>query len=509
MLTSPSTAVTPTSRPPMGYLEQTEETAYGTILTRVTGISGTPLTIGGKWGTDSRLHYSKDEPWNDDQTMIWIEQRGAEPSKIILDAQSFAPIYGNKGTTKNLNTLALSHECRWRPGYPRQMVSWLKTGQVLVIWDVLNDQILKTIPVPSDDANFGWLSEGTISDDGRWTVLGTTWDSPQTYGRKDYVVVVDLEIGQAGPPSDVSMFTLKYPTSKYGKVGNINISTRGNYVMGKMAGSPEYGFVLKVNKSNLTAIPQPMDPLGLRMKETRADLSGFIACLSHADMNEFLGGRECVIGGLRDAEYSNHCSGSEKDQLGTVVAVDLANGAHIHVSAGKSKNGGLKEASDQHTSGRAYKLRQKGTPKHLVTYACPMETSGQFTDEMVLYDTDGSGNCTRFGVTRTNDQSEYRAEAHGCPSPDGSKVMFASNWQGGWVSTPGPSGEAKSYTLSLKDGPPPPDPEVPPPPTPRYAIDKAWSYSPDGGIVDQAYTPPRLVSLPEIARIMNAWNLQK
>jgi hypothetical protein len=184
MVTDKALVIQASPREPLGYLETVDERGYDTRLMRLTGITGSPLPIGGQWAADSRHTYSKNQPWNDDQSLIWVEQKSVSPTKIILDAHTFAPIVGNRGVTSRSAILDACYEVRWRPGYPKQMVGWLKSPQALIIFEPLTDKELGRIPIPSDDPKFGWLSEGTISDDGRWTVLGTTWDAPQTFGRR-------------------------------------------------------------------------------------------------------------------------------------------------------------------------------------------------------------------------------------------------------------------------------------------------------------------------------------
>jgi hypothetical protein len=53
------------------------------------------------------------------------------------------------------------------------------------------------------------------------------------------------------------------------------------------------------------------------------------------------------------------------------------------------------------------------------------------SDEIIAVKLDGSGVVERFGTTHTDPKGCYRCEAHPAPSPDGSRVVFASNWGGG------------------------------------------------------------------------------
>ncbi len=467
----------------------------GTTLTKICGATGTPTAIGGAWALDARQHYAKDQVWDDSQTLAWIEQKSTYPTKIILDALTWTPLVGNRGTTRVSKLLDSCSEVRWRPGYPGQMVGWVKTTQELIHFDPLTDVLHWRMHIPGDPS-LGWLSEGTISDDGRWTVLATSMPTPQSSpGSTDYLIVVDMNDLQSGPPCDATMFTRAYPTTKGGVLGNVNISTRGNYVYGKLEGTPEYGFIWRVDKSTLTCVPQTMHVDGLRMFDAMGDREGWVACMSHADANELPDGTECIIGGVRDIESSNVATDADKKRLGSVITIDCETGLHTFIGPGTDHTNGVPVSGDQHSSGRAYKLRLAGKPAHLVTYASVRENAAHpdyaLVDEIVLIPTDGSRNITRFGVTRTDD-SYYRGEAHSCPSPDGSRVVYASNWMSN-TPTPGSLTDIKAYCATEV-----PIVTTPPDAVPRYAVAKL---SVDFAIVDSRGL---IVHPDDLLRILNA-----
>jgi hypothetical protein len=43
---------------------------------------------GGTWGLDARHHYSKDQPWNSDGTLIAMQNSGA-PGQVFLDGANY------------------------------------------------------------------------------------------------------------------------------------------------------------------------------------------------------------------------------------------------------------------------------------------------------------------------------------------------------------------------------------------------------------------------------------
>src|SRR6266542_1166321 len=72
-VTDPTTVYSVPAVPRPAYLATTIA-LFGTTITRITGDAGTPLNgITGTWGTDARHHYSKDQPWNADQTLIAMQ----------------------------------------------------------------------------------------------------------------------------------------------------------------------------------------------------------------------------------------------------------------------------------------------------------------------------------------------------------------------------------------------------------------------------------------------------
>jgi hypothetical protein len=397
------------------YLVPVNEPRYGTRTVRICDGVGLPVMTG-RWNIDSRHHYSKDQPWSPDGRLVKLEQRGGSPAQLILDAATWRPVTTTLTDSPAGRLLRASYESRWRGGVnSTQLVSWIKASQMMVVWDATNGAIEYAVRIPSEDADYGLIHESQVSADGRWVAVSTHFPSPRSSGRVDYLQIVDLERKRVGPRNFIPM---PYDTEDGGDIDWVSVSQHGTYVVVKYSSraTPEYARVFVVHP-DLTVTPQRMSPMGLRMGPTQNDVEGWIACLSHSVM-ALEAGREVLVGGVRGVAVSNLCNAAQVKSEGRIVTIDLASGVHRHVSAGSAYlPAGMIEAEDQHCG-----CAPPGWV--LATYT---GRKGQYASEMVSWPLDGSRECVRWGVTRTID-SAYRREAHGVQSPDGTQVMFSSNW---------------------------------------------------------------------------------
>ncbi len=87
LVTDVSTVFDSVDIPRPEYLKSIIDPVFGSRITRVTGDPG--LTRGGvNWGDRARHHYSKDQPWNADQSLLMIFNNG-KPSTLILDGETY------------------------------------------------------------------------------------------------------------------------------------------------------------------------------------------------------------------------------------------------------------------------------------------------------------------------------------------------------------------------------------------------------------------------------------
>jgi len=477
-ITNLTAAVTVDAAPRPDYLKSLFLPGYGTKITRIAGNTGDTTAIGGKWASISRHHYSKNQPWNHDMTMICIEQKNtsdtrSEPTRLILDGKSYLPIMANKFSSNN-NPFLSASEFRWRPQYATQAITWNESGQILKLFDIVTRQSLWNdagavgvhIPsncVASNSSNgrgFGLLSEGVLSDNGRYLVLCTNYLKPQQApGKVDYFRVVDLEAKVVGPPN---YFAMPYKTKDYGDIDFCSISPLGNYVIIKYSANkvPEYARCFTINPTTLVATPRVFvsgdNPIlsgdndgAIADPRSAVDYNGWMACMSHGDFqisaDPALTGTsvEVYVGGLRiyGSDISN-CSSADKAALGRYIAQSMDKGKHVHISVGTTGLSGATETEDQHSSGRCYMA--PGWMCATYTY----HATNKLSNEIVLWPVLANGAGIRCGTTRSDESIDYNAEAHAVPSPGCEKIMFASNWQRNITGTAGPGTDIKSYVLA-------------------------------------------------------------
>src|SRR5205814_7855351 len=78
--------------PRPAYLTPVVDSTFGSVVERITNDAGLPTSpVPGTWGTDARHVYSKQQPWNSDNTLLTIENRGGSPSRLILDGTTYLP----------------------------------------------------------------------------------------------------------------------------------------------------------------------------------------------------------------------------------------------------------------------------------------------------------------------------------------------------------------------------------------------------------------------------------
>src|SRR5689334_2429290 len=86
-------SVPTTSKP--AYLKTFTDPTFSTRLMRIASDPGTSTSPApGTWGSDTRHHYSEDEPWSADGALYSIDNRGGATTQLILVGRTFAPLFG-------------------------------------------------------------------------------------------------------------------------------------------------------------------------------------------------------------------------------------------------------------------------------------------------------------------------------------------------------------------------------------------------------------------------------
>jgi hypothetical protein len=145
-----------------GYLESYTDPVFGTRITRITGEPGADIpNVEGQWAPIARHHYSKDGPWNCDQSLLYLARHQGRPNHLFLDGRTYEVRFARPG--------APGTERRWHPKEPAIMI-YVKDNRI-GRWNVLEDttQTLATLPGYSEFRIGPW--EGNLSRDGRMMVV--------------------------------------------------------------------------------------------------------------------------------------------------------------------------------------------------------------------------------------------------------------------------------------------------------------------------------------------------
>jgi len=413
LLTSASVAGAP--RPKShhpGYLEPWTDPATGVRIVRITGDAGKGFALGrakGTWGADARHHYSRDQPWNADGTLLAVENRGGgSPSSLLIDGNTYQPMAGRCDKY-------LLDDSRWHPAtaHARIRIGVRESRDSLVWFDPVACRIERGWKLPLSPKGIG-LNEGNPSNNGRFLALAN----------QDSIVIVDMDPQaphtsyangnrRIGPVYVLPPCSLDVAHPAQCRVGNVSISASGRYVDVKFGGvsgdsTADAHRIYEVDPVTLAIRPHAMAAASPRCGSFQARPNGWIFPLKHADLAlDPFDRDEDVIVGVRS------CPGS---RLGRVVKVRLRDGAVTELTDAKN------EASAAHVSTR--NLDRPGWA--YVTY---MTVAGKRqSGEIVAVKLDGSKTIERIARHRTNWKSCYRCEAHAVPSRDGRRVLFASNW---------------------------------------------------------------------------------
>ena len=450
VITDPSAVFLTPARARPAYLSPGADPTFGTTLTRIGGDAGTAFSgpsVLGTWGSDARHHYSKDEPWNSDGTLIAIENSGT-PGHLLLDGEQYGVVAGE---CSNYDY----GDDRWHPSLPHVRIN-AKDAE-LSWFDVVDCVELRswTLPFPVD---FFGPGEGNTTRDGRFAAL--------TDGQRMFVVDMDPQPPLApypdpriGPVYDFSNCGLADCT-----LGWVSISASGKYVVVKY--NLDHPRVFDVDPLTLTLTPRPMPASSPRCAGDPAQ--GFVYDLAHADLtlDPFDQDEDVLIG-------QEHCGWT-----GQTVGGQLIGGAVMV----RLRDGAVTALTDPTNESHVHHVSARNTLRPGWAYLSYRPEPGKrFSDEVVAVKLDGSKEVQRL-AHKHGLISSYRAEAHAVPSPDGRRVMFASNWALDCVSCP-PDSAIAGYVAVARATVAAGDTAF----RQTVRVDASGSSDPDGGIVSYRF----------------------
>ncbi|WP_198342161.1 CBM96 family carbohydrate-binding protein [Nitrosococcus watsonii] len=419
LLTDANAVLSVSRIPEPAYLEPVKDPQFNTKITRISDNSGTAiLNINGRWGSDARHHYSKDQPWNSDGTLLALQNSGS-PSQIFLDGKTYEPKYAR---CRNY----ASYEDRWHPSrrHPHERIN-LKDS-TLNWFDVVNCAETRRWQLPFS----GSISEGNTSIDGRYLLVFDT----------TRMVIVDMD-PQAPLASYVNGNKRIGPVYNFSKCGLSNcrpdwvsISPSGKYAVAQYKG--DYTRVFDVNPNTLALTPRPMPPASSQCGSGQTARTGYIYNVGHADMtlNPFDNNEDVIVG-----QHRSWCPSTVNGKaMGRVVMVRL-------------KDNTVTSLTDPEDEGYSRHISTRNYDRPGWAYVSYYPQSGKrFNDEIVAVKLDGSQTVERLAHQHSNASGCYRCEPHAVPSRDGRRVLWASNWALNCGSGCGSRSEIKAYVADTR-----------------------------------------------------------
>jgi hypothetical protein len=355
------------------YLQTIIDPVFGTSITRIVGNPGDtiPHLNGQVWpGKEERHGYSKRQAWNADQSMIFLDRHYPH---IWLDGNTYEPLFIR--TFDKGNPDRPKRDLRWSHTEPHIMYYLTSSPGKCSLgkWDVVKDVLTELIDLSEYNyCSFG-DGEGNFSADGTKAAVYAL--------RPDGVKVIFV--------ANVVTKT-KEPDIEVTTLDNCTISPLGNYIVidGDFSGGSDRIQVRKASDGRVL------------WTESRYGVP------SHWDVQVDQNGDEVVAGVGKSSSFD-----------GRVIKRRLSDGKITVI---------VDKGYASHTSGR--NIRRPGWV--YVTYNLRDESSYYpYQNEIVAVKLDGT-RIERLGNIHSNSFT-YVAEAHGSPSPDGLRVIFASDWDSG------------------------------------------------------------------------------
>lgn len=346
------------------YLVPITDPDTGATIVRVT----TPGPLGAGLACQRAYcthRYSSAQAWNADQSLLLIAN-GCN-GLCFLDGRTYAPLFHRQR----------EGECEWHPRDPERMICVI--GRKISLWAPrTNAEEVLFIAEGYRELRFG-PGKGNPSRDGRRIALRA-----QTAEGALVAFAFDIATRQKFP--DIGLAQLP------GQDGTCRISALGTYVMctRSLADGTDQAYIFGVDGTLVQHWPEHHRP-------------------GHGDMTVDSDGREVYVGISKSAP--------DKYQ---VIKRRLEDG----VVTALAPHG---EAS--HASTRAIQrpdwvfLSYAGDPRQVARQS----NIASFAQEVIALRIDGSGEMRRVAQAR-NAPHDYWSEIHASPSPDGSQIIWSSNW---------------------------------------------------------------------------------
>lgn len=350
-----------------GYLQQVTDPTFGTPFTRITE-PGQPILPGRLCNPAYCRHrYSSTQTWNADQSLLVIAKGCG--GLCFLDGQTYEPLFWRR--------LPKQNDCKWHPTDPDLMICVHSNG--IYSWAPRTNAKLKVfLPTNYKRLQFGpW--KGNPSKDGTRVVV-------RALDKNGELVAFAYDIPSRKKFPDIKLASLT------GNNSYCTISPSGRYVylsQRTLAGI-EQAYVFTVEGVQLQHWTEHHRP-------------------GHGDMAIDADGHDVYVG----------ISKSDPDKY-HVIKRRLTDGVVTMLAPyGDARHASLRNIN---RPGWVF-LSYYGSHAKITARRYP----APFYREVVAMRIDGSGEIRRIAQTRAADHN-YIAETHASPSPDGSQVIWASNW---------------------------------------------------------------------------------
>lgn len=353
--------------PKPGYLQSTTDPTFGTKITRITGDVGDPIqNVGGEvWRNVARHGYSTRQPWNADESVIYLDRHktegGSWGASLFLNGETYEVI-------RQANVPG-ANETRWHPTDPDIMLLLRSDG--VYAWSYSTGNTTQLMPL-SGYSGLSTGHTGNYTSDG--TMIGV-FATRNSDGRQ-VVFALDFVNNVKHPDIDFNGIDIDW----------LSISPLGNYIMV----NGNYG-----NGGDRTKV---YDLDGNQVGPYWSEYGR----PSHFDLAVDQEGYEVAVG----------VSKSSPDD-GRVIKRRLIDGQVTVLTQGGYAS---------HASARSI-----NRPGWVFTITSDSPNWGPYYNEIIGVKLDGT-RVERICTAR-NLMDTYENQAQVCPSPSGNRVFFASEWR--------------------------------------------------------------------------------
>jgi uncharacterized protein YjdB len=363
--------IIPTSAfPKPAYLTPAIEPNFGTTIIRVSGDPGAAIpTAGSVWPTVAGHQYAKVQPWSADQAYIFLNRDntsdyGGGFAGLLIDGTTYAPIVRRNHP---------GNEARWDPATADQMICVMSNGSVSW-WNPITDVTTTKYSTTAYSSAFMGNYEGNPSADGRYVAVVAT----RTSDSKQVVYVVDIQSGTKSSDLDVT-------AEGFTDLDWASVSQGGGYVV--LHGVTSLGNQRSkiYDRATLALVSYWTDhPLG------------------HFDLGIDGSGNEVAFGAASSGTYAKRFIVRRLDTA-AITPVSPAVSFNWHASCRNTDR-----------QGWGYVVTNDATGSYLDNTIYAVKMDGTQIERLCRY---------RGTITST-----FESQPHACPSPDGKRVFFRSNW---------------------------------------------------------------------------------